>query len=357
MRHSWSPEQDKALRAICAWRHKRDQQVSRLHGYAGTGKTTVAVEAGHAMARNARFCALSGKAAMRLIERGAPAPYTMTAHRLIYKSTYDEARETWIRTRRAREELDDVDLIVIDEASMINSRIASDLLSFGRPVLSTGDSFQLPPPTDEDDEAPFMESCDALLSEVHRQALHSPILRAATALRNGEPWARYADGKALRKARSVPLLEAAEADIIIVGRHTTRRSINRRFRHEYLYLEGDTPHANEIIVCLQNDYTAGVFNGETFQIDEVAELDLPAVDLELTNVQVVAEPTNVRVPLSFFQTGKRPRRGEVPGGYQHFDYGYALTCHKAQGSSGRVSSWSMKASASGLMRGAGCTPR
>ena len=40
---------------------------------------------------------------------------------------------------------EDADLIVLDEVSMVNERMAYDIESFGVPVLVLGDPFQLPP--------------------------------------------------------------------------------------------------------------------------------------------------------------------------------------------------------------------
>ena len=47
-----------------------------------------------------------------------------------------------------RSPLKDCDLVIIDEVSMVGTRIANDLLSFGVPILALGDPAQLPPVRD-----------------------------------------------------------------------------------------------------------------------------------------------------------------------------------------------------------------
>jgi AAA domain-containing protein len=89
-----SPEQARAIAAISDWYvHGRgDQQVFRLFGYAGSGKTTLT---GHAIADlglepmdrtggsgGVLYGAFTGKAALVMTRKGAPAS---TIHGLIYR--------------------------------------------------------------------------------------------------------------------------------------------------------------------------------------------------------------------------------------------------------------------------------
>lgn len=85
----WSPEQDGALTAVADWlRDPGGQQVFALHGFAGSGKTTLAVEIG-TWPRQVAFATLTGKARARLVERGAPSECSSTIHRLIYDTKRD----------------------------------------------------------------------------------------------------------------------------------------------------------------------------------------------------------------------------------------------------------------------------
>ena len=81
--------------------------------------------------------------------------------------------------------LRDAELIVLDEVSMVGDDMARDLLAFGKPILVLGDPGQLPPIKGE---GAFTEAQpDVMLTEIHRQAAESAIIRLATMARQGQP--------------------------------------------------------------------------------------------------------------------------------------------------------------------------
>jgi len=60
----WSPQQDAALTAVSKWLSDKSRpQVFRLFGYAGTGKTTLAVHLSQDV-RRVQFAAFTGKASL-----------------------------------------------------------------------------------------------------------------------------------------------------------------------------------------------------------------------------------------------------------------------------------------------------
>ena len=60
----WSPQQDEALKAVDAWLNdKNAPQVFRLFGWAGTGKSTLAVHLAQSVG-SVVFAAFTGKAAL-----------------------------------------------------------------------------------------------------------------------------------------------------------------------------------------------------------------------------------------------------------------------------------------------------
>ena len=67
----------------------------------------------------------------------------------------------------------EIKLIVVDEAPMVDRRLAMDLISFGLPIIALGDLHQLPPIFGD---PVFMVHPDYQLTEVMRQAKDSPIL-------------------------------------------------------------------------------------------------------------------------------------------------------------------------------------
>ena len=78
----WSPQQDAALIAVSAWlKDKNGPQVFRLFGWAGTGKSTLAVHLAQDI-RSVKYAAFTGKAALVMRKRGCKGAQTI--HSLIY---------------------------------------------------------------------------------------------------------------------------------------------------------------------------------------------------------------------------------------------------------------------------------
>jgi exodeoxyribonuclease-5 len=156
--------------------------VFRVDGYAGTGKTTIIR---HAIAapgiENVCYAAYTGKAASVMNRKGIPAT---TIHRLLYHPVEDEEEDPKTKKKvkvvrwrmKMASEAAGADLIVLDEVSMVNGKLARDLTSFGRPILVLGDPGQLPP---INGDGAFMTGApDVLLTQIHRQALESKIRRS-----------------------------------------------------------------------------------------------------------------------------------------------------------------------------------
>src|SRR5262249_58130307 len=117
-------------------------------------------------------------------------------------------------------------LIVIDEASMVNEKIGRDLLRFGVPIIVIGDPAQLPPV----EGAGFFttDEPDFMLTEIHRQARDSPIIKMATIVREGGllPVGDYGDGSRVIHLNDYKDYRDVPVDQILVGRNVTRRNIN-----------------------------------------------------------------------------------------------------------------------------------
>jgi exodeoxyribonuclease-5 len=145
---SWSPEQDTALLLIQDWYRNDTSQWFYLAGYAGTGKTTLAHELQNLAPGRVWFASFTGKATMVLQTKGCTPASTL--HFLIYYPIIDQITQEikgWEINDDSK--LNDIDLLVVDEASMIDEKLATDLLSFGVRMVVIGDPAQLPPPKDE----------------------------------------------------------------------------------------------------------------------------------------------------------------------------------------------------------------
>jgi exodeoxyribonuclease-5 len=98
--------------------------------------------------------------------------------------------------------------------------------------------------------------------------------------------------------------------------------------------EGRLPKAGDRLVCLRNDNKLGIFNGGLFEVVE-AEDDTGGACIEML---VQSEdfpnraPVEIRVRREFFLGGAEEIDWRDLRGTHQFDFGYALTTHKAQGS-------------------------
>lgn len=334
--HQLSAAQEQAVDTIYNWMvtpFERRAQEFRLFGYAGTGKTTTITTAVYELGISASFIAFTGKAASVMRRNGLDA---QTLHSLIYRRIDDCPKTGQPRFEvRKREEVRGCSLIVLDECSMIGNRIAQDLLSFDIPVLAIGDPAQLPPVNDGAGLGYFTRGTpDVLLTDIHRQAAGSPILQLATKARVGTPLAYGTYGtSSVVFAGDLTDDELWDADQVIVGLNATRLRLNRRAREHY-NMTDPTPMFGDKIICTRNSPKYGIFNGEMFTVlrcDEASDawLAMDIVRLEDPHNTVISD---VRVHRTMFVPDGKPRDESTLGDSGRFDYGYAITAHKAQGS-------------------------
>lgn len=375
----WVPEQDNALSKVKRWLDYGDKQVFHLFGYAGTGKTTLAKHLAEGVDGDVIFAAFTGKAAHVLQQKGCENAQTI--HSLIYHSKdksrvrlktlendlenlinelnlaglKDEYIEDHPRVRRLKADIkieaDNADqplfvlnmeseareasLIIIDECSMVDAKMAQDLLSFGTPVLVLGDPAQLPP---VGGAGYFTENVtpDVLLTEIHRQAQESPIIRMATDTRNQIPLTvgDWGDGCIVHpQGTKLDAETMLSYNQILVGKNKTRKLTNAKLRQ----LKGITdeyPIIGDKLVCLRNDNDLGLLNGAIFEV-----ADITGVMDQKVFMAIHPEDSMVSVEVSahehhFLGTEEHLNWYEKKEA-QEFAFGYALTCHKSQGSQWR----------------------
>ena len=373
-------DQENAKNLIAEWFLHTDDSVFVLSGYAGTGKTflidyvvreVLKMEVGV----EAVFVSPTGKAAANLVRCGTIAG---TVHSLIYMRDeedfdVDENGEiiqkqelTFIR----RPSIDSsIRLIIVDEASMINETVLSDLLSFGVKCLFCGDSAQLPP---VNGTCPLMQNPHYTMKEIVRQAADNPIIRVATMAREGKriPYGNYGDKvsvigrNALTPAQRKKLF--LRANQIICGRNKTRNEINAEVRGYMGIPENEVlPTEGEKLICTLNNWEKPLDEQERFFlvngiIGTASNIEMQEDELATMDFQSDFLDTRVSVPFDtavFTYGNYRHLYGEravtlSDGRVVHeanfallhtlravsdepicrFEFAYAITCHKSQGS-------------------------
>jgi exodeoxyribonuclease-5 len=122
------------------------------------------------------------------------------------------------------------------------------------------------------------------------------------------------------------------ADQVLVGLNKTRRAYNLRIR-ELLGRSGLTPVADDKLVCLRNDHEKGLLNGGLWRVAEARGMRNDYARLALRPEDDPGRaPLAVAVHKAFFEGGEANLPYPVRRESDEFDFGYALTVHKAQGS-------------------------
>lgn len=332
----FSPVQSSAIDTVAGWYYyaTAERPVFRIFGYAGTGKTTLARHFADQVDGRVHYAAFTGKAAMVMRKNGCEGATTL--HSTIYKVDIDDTTGRTTFKKRPKFDLQGVKLFIIDECSMVDEELGRDLLSFNIPVLVLGDPAQLPPVKG----GGFFTNAepDVMLTEIHRQAAENPILRAATAVREGRP-IKHGDFGALRiiGRDEVDQKLVQTADQVLVGMNRTRTAYNHRLR-ELGGFSSPMPQPDDILVALKNDSTLGIFNGGLWKVIALNKRPRGSLNDKCIHMAVKsldfdnAAPVDVRVREEFFLGRGNEVDWKELRGTQQFDFGYALTVHKSQGS-------------------------
>lgn len=354
-------QQQAGIEKIRNWYDSQQQgwgaDVFRLFGCAGVGKTTMAKAIPAALGlTDVRYATFTGKAAHVLRSKGA-SPVSTIHSGIYFPTTSEDARE---RLRQAEIELEsglergegqdwvddmqseireiqqearrlawewnpvsewaDAELIILDEVSMVGAKLAADIERYGVPVLVLGDPAQLPPVEGGGyytDAQP-----DFLLTEIHRQALESPVLELATRIRLSTDRSL---GLTTADLEPASVDEAMKADQVLVWSNKRRWAMVTVMRRKLGFPEGKVVPGDRIM-CLTNNKDLAVFNGQQFQV-----LDSGRLMDDEGHVREIGMYDDGFAGQEMQQQAKNGGLG-IRGGKMLATYAQAITCHKAQGS-------------------------
>ena len=262
-------------------------------------------------------------------------------------------------------------LIIVDEASMVDDAMLADLLGYGVPILAVGDHGQLPPVKGA---GSLMKHPDVKLEKIHRQAAGNPIIALSAAIRQtgNVDWSLVDGDRIVSMSRSevseyiktrftAERLESKDVLSTTLVTWTNRQRV--ALNHEVRCALGTAnlpPKAGEAVICLKNK--APIYNGmrgvvmtdskvmadgEEVPGGDVAraakEMNLDTTyvqykttvdfvedglteDVDMADAQLFTEKT-IDYDTAQKEGLSLSKLGDL------YDFGFAMTCHKMQGSS------------------------
>lgn len=335
-------------------RYYHNEPYTVVAGYAGTGKSTLIkfiIEALDIDPEDVAYIAYTGKAAQVLRNKGCPN--AMTAHRLLYHSTQ---RPDGTYFHIPKDDIGNYKLIVVDEVSMLPRVMWELLLSHKKYVIACGDPGQLPPVSEEDSPS-VLDNPHIFLDEIMRQAKDSEIIRLSSDIRERKPISPF-KGEEVNIVRKRDTVDGmlTWADQILCGKNNTRYQLNSYFRKMKWGDDVDNaPLIGDKIICRKNNWDKlnrvgdAIVNGTIGTLDSFYTTDNPWLgkkciinflpdkyderdedkDILFRDILIdwklltTNEPTVTKENFRMFPKWLRP---------EQFEYGYAITTHKAQGS-------------------------
>lgn len=350
-----SPDQGAAVDKIALWLEEESPSpLLTLGGVGGSGKTTVTgflAQHWQSKGKFVAYAAPTGKAAQvltRTLQRFGVNQTASTIHGLIYKPVV-ETKTGRVVGWDPREV--DAELLVLDEASMISREVIDEVLSRRIPVLAIGDHKQLPP---VGESSSLMDNPHIRLERIHRQAAGNPIIRLATAARNGAPPEALralaqdiADPRVCVGSMTEALAFGRPPGFLVCYTNKTRTQLTKHARLEFLDADPlDPPQQGEPVICLRNQKQQGVFiaNGMRGIIQSEVRVSEDHYEADVLFDAPVGLMPKLRMCRWQFERAQTfPGFDEIPYGDGYasswqqagglFDYAYAITAHKAQGDS------------------------
>ena len=354
-------EKQKNGLTLALQRYKNKEKYTVIAGYAGAGKSTLVrfiieeLKTYGVKETDVCFACFTGKAAQVLLKKGNKN--VITLHKLLYKSIPKESGG-FVRIPNPSIPYK---IVVVDEVSMAPKTLMDLLFKHDVYVICLGDPFQLPP-VDKKEDNHLLDAPHIFLDEIMRQAQESEIIQLSMTIRENRPIEAF-------QGKEVQILNKEElntgmltwADQILVATNATRVSINTQMRK--LLNFGEQPQDGDKIICLRNywdcfsDNEEPLVNGtigilkDSFltkrylprivkSTDGLSHIDLIMGDfisdsgmyfhsLEMDKKMIDTGEFSLDWK-TVYQLNRNPKTRDIPP--LEFTYGYAITCHKAQGS-------------------------
>lgn len=342
-----------------------------LGGYAGTGKTFLISEFKKYLDEKEEKCCVAfvtptGKAASVLKRKlenlncfNINNNFCGTIHSFMYYPKIDEKTmliKGWYK--KGKNEIGPYRLIIIDEASMVDREIFNDLRSYNIPIIAVGDHGQLYPVSSKNNFS-LMKNPDFVLTEIYRQDKGNAIIDISMeARKTGDIKNGYYSNCVFKTnpndkvARHVmENTDFLNSNIVML----TNSNRERMLMNEYVRITNkfnkDIIYPGEKVVCLTNNYNYGCMNGEIYNVMWITSYDKNLYEMvvkkegeeSLTSILTLKKSfgqesyenlySEIYKLKQYYFKKKKDHPEVVKNGFALFDFGYAMSVHKAQGSS------------------------
>lgn len=343
-----------------ALRHIRysSEQVYQFAGKAGTGKTEVIkeiIQRSNIPLYKIAIMTYIGQAAIVLRTRGLYSAKTIhsTMYELVETYKRDSNGDIIINPiynipevdlKFVKRTLEDIDLMIIDEARTVPMSLKHDIESYGKPIIACGDWRQLPP---VNDEPAYIRDEDIgnidLLTTIVRQGKGSAILYIADLLAEGHEISCGYYGDVLvieRKDLADDMIR--NSNIIVCGTNKTRDYYNTYVRNNILGINTRLPMNGEKIICRKNNWTIEVAGislangliGNVINVPSIDNLSGNTFTIDFKPDLLDAYFANLKCDYKYFIAPleeKKFLKDNKYGEGNKFEFAYAITSHLAQG--------------------------
>lgn len=345
---------------IAVDRYKRKERYTVISGYAGTGKSTLVKFIVAALPNinpdeDVIYTSFTGKATQVLQKKGNKNVSTL--HKLLFESI-PKPDGTFFRKPV---EFIPYKIVIVDECSMVPKELLQRLIKYNVHIICLGDPGQLPPINKNEDNH-LLDHPHIFLDEIMRQEAESEIINLTMDIRAGKPLTRY-QGKEVQVLNKDELTTGMLlwADQIICAKNETRITLNNQMRD--LLGRSGGPQDGDKVICLKNNWdiysvndnplvngTIGYLkdsfstyinlprqitsDGQPKKLDILTANFISDTEEDYGILNMDKQLITTGVPGLDWKTNYKMGRNwrfqdKIP---DQFTYGYAITCHKSQGS-------------------------
>ena len=244
-----------------------------------------------------------------------------------------------------RDHLDNVDLILVDEAPMIPPDMRKVIDRKGIPVIAAGDLDQLPPINAKPGYLTDPSKVH-ILTEIMRQNEGNAIITLSQRAKNREPihngW--YGNVLVIYEDELTDQM-IRNSQIIICGKNDTRDRFIDHIRHNILGYHSTLPSYGERVVCRKNNWSEEVDGisltngllGNVINYPDASKVDHRNKTFEMSfKPDLGRDSFNKLVcDMNYFTAPHAMRQQLKMSPYSvgdKFEFGYAITTHMSQGS-------------------------